>query len=245
MTPSLTSSMKQLALHLLTFLFLTLAAHGQQAKNRTCRILFLERPDEAPATLHLFDGTASREVELPGMNLSQVYELPAGDISLALLPAPPLNPKEIPTGAPTITVPAAITDFYLLVMSDPANKVAPVSLQIVDASAAKLLRGQTLWFNLTELTIGGNLGAATIILKPKSRAVMDAPRNDAGDYPVSLAYRKEGKEQPYPICETRWAHDPRNRNLGFVMTKPGSRTPRVLVFPDFRVDKPNADNAVE
>ena len=237
--------MKQYALHLLAFLFLTLAAQGQQAKNRTCRILFLDRPDEAPASLHLFDGTAAREVDLPSMNLSQVYELPAGDISLALLPAPPLNPKEIPTGAPTITVPAAITDIYLLVMSDPANKVAPVSLQIVDASAAKLLRGQTLWFNLTELTIGGNLGAATIILKPKSRAVMDAPRNDAGDYPVSLAYRKEGKEQPYPICETRWAHDPRNRNLGFVMTKPGSRTPRVLVFPDFRVEKPNAENAEE
>ena len=237
--------MKQLALHLLTFLFLTLAAHGQQAKNRTCRILFLERPDEAPATLHLFDGTASREVELPGMNLSQVYELPAGDISLAMLSAAPPDPKVIPAGAPSATVPAAITDIYLLVMSDPANKVAPVSLQIVDASAAKLLRGQTLWYNLTELTIGGKLGAASIILKPKSRAIMEAPRNDAGDYPVTLAYRKEGIEQAYPICETRWAHDPRNRNLGFVMTKPGSRTPRVLVFPDFRVEKVQEGNVAE
>jgi hypothetical protein len=237
--------MKQHALHLLIFFLLALTAHGQQAKNRTCRILFLERPDEAPATLHLFDGTASREVDLPSMNLSQVYELPAGDISLAMLPAPPIDPKVIPAGAPTATVSAAITDIYLLVMSDPANKVAPVSLQVVDASAAKLLRGQTLWFNLTELTIGGKLGSATIILKPKSRAVMEAPRNDAGDYSVSLAYRKEGNEQAYPICETRWAHDTRNRNLGFVMTKPGSRTPRVLVFPDFRVEKPNAGNAEE
>lgn len=237
--------MKQHALQLLILLFLTLVAQGQQAKQRTCRILFLERPDEAPVTLHLFDGTATREVDLPSMNLSQVYELPVGDISLALLSTPAPTPKEIPAGAPTVAVAAAITDLYLLVTSDPTNQIAPVSLQVVDAGAAKLMRGQTLWFNLTELAIGGKLGSATIILKPKSRAVMEAPRSDAGDYAVSLAYRKEGKEHPYPICETRWVHDPRNRNLGFVLTSQGSRTPRVLVFPDFREEKPQEKNTVQ
>lgn len=219
---------------LLALAFLTCVSYGQQAKERTCRILFLERPSDAPATLHLFDGKASREVDLPGMNLSRVYDLPPGKISLALLPTPLSNPEELPPGAPSAPVPEAAADIYLLVMSDPANKVAPVSLQVVDAGAAKLRRGRTLWFNLTPLTIGGRLGSETIILKPASRTVMDAPRSDAGDYPVSLAYRMEGKEHLYPICETRWLHDPRGRNLGFVIARPGSRTPRVLVFPDFR-----------
>lgn len=226
--------MKYSVLHLLALLFLTCAAFGQREKDRTCRILFLERPSDAPLTMHLFDGAASREVDLPGMNLSKIYDLPPGRISIALLPAPLANPKELPPGAPTATVPETVTDMYLLVVSDPANKVAPVRLQVVDASAAKLRRGQTLWFNLTELKVGGTLGSETIVLQPKSRAVMDAPRNDAGDYPVSLAYRMEGKEHLYPICQTRWSHDPRGRNLGFVITRPGSRTPRVLVFPDFR-----------
>jgi hypothetical protein len=229
--------LKYSALYLPALLFLSCAAFGQQEKGRTCRILFLERPSDAPLTLHLFDGAASREVDLPGMNLSKVYELPPGGISIALLPAPLANPKELPPGAPNATIPEAVTDIYLLVVSDPTNKVVPVRLQVVDASAAKLRRGQTLWFNLTELKVGGTLGSETIVLQPKSRAVMDAPRNDAGDYPVSLAYRMEHKDHLYPICQTRWSHDPRGRNLGFVITRPGSRTPRVLVFPDFREEK--------
>ncbi len=229
--------MKNSALQLLALAFLTCSATGQQAKDRTCRILFLERPSDAPATLHLFDGKASREVDLPGMNLSKVYDLPPGKISLALLPKPLSNPEELPPGSPSAPVPETAADIYLLVMSDPANKVAPVRLQVVDAGAAKLRRGQTLWFNLTPLTIGGKLGSESLILKPSSRAVMGAPRSDAGDYPVSLAYRMEGKEHNYPICETRWTHDPRGRNLGFVIARPGSRTPRVFVFPDFRSEK--------
>lgn len=234
--------MKHFALHLTALLFLSCAACGQQVKDRSCRILFLERPADAPRTLHLFDGSKSREVDLPGMNLSQVYDLPPGEISIALLPAPLANPEELPPGAPAAAIPAAAADIYLLVMSDPSNKVAPVRLQVVDASAAKLARGKTLWFNLTQLTVGGKLGTETLALKPMSRAVMDAPRNDAGDYHVKLAYRMEGKEHLYPICETRWSHDPRNRNLGFVITSPGNRTPRVLVFPDFREEKTKQEN---
>jgi hypothetical protein len=121
----------------------------------------------------------------------------------------------------------------------------PVRLQVVDVGAAKLRRGQTLWFNLTPLTVGGKLGSEAIILKPSSRAVTGAPRIDAGDYPVSLAYRMEGKEHNYPICETRWTHDPRSRNLGFVIARQGTRTPRVFVFPDFREENEEEKNAAQ
>lgn len=234
--------MKHPALCLLFLVFLSCAANGQENKDRACRILFVDRPSNAPQTLHLFDGASSREVDLPGMNLSKVYQLPPGDISLALLPAPLANPEKLPPGAPVTNVPASAADIYLLVTSDLSNKVAPVRLQVVDAGAAKLSRGKTLWFNLTELTVAGKLGSEKLVLKPKSRALVGAPRPDAGDYPVNLAYRMEGKEHLYPICETRWSHDPRNRNLGFVMTSPGSRTPRVLVFPDFRADNEDAEN---
>jgi hypothetical protein len=228
-------SLKRSILQFLALVLLVSAAHGQQAKvERTCRILFLGRPAGAPSTLHLFDGTASREVDLPGMNLSRIYELPPGPIRLALLSAPLDDPEKLPPGAPSATVPKSATDIFLLVTDDPANQVAPVRMNVVDAGAAKLRRGQTLWFNLTELTVGGKLGSEMIVLKPESRAVMDSPRNDAGDYHVRLSYRMEGKEHLYPICETRWMHDPRRRNLGFVIAGQGSRVPRVLVFPDYR-----------
>jgi hypothetical protein len=235
--------MKNPIAYLLALVLLSSVAPGQQAKGRTCRLLFLDRPPGAPATMHLFDGKVSREVDLPGMNLSKVYDLPPGPLKLALLTAPLPHPEELPSGAPTATVSATATDIYLLVMSDPENKVAPVRLQVVDAGAEKLRRGQTLWFNLTELTIGGQLGSVRLALKPASRAVMRAPRSDGGDYPVSIAYRMEGSEHTYPICETRWTHDPRSRNLGFVIAKDGKRTPRVMVFPDFREVKEERNTA--
>ena len=226
--------MKHSVLLFLALVFFPCAAYGQKAEGRTCRIIFLERPASAPATMHLFDGVTSREVDLPDMSLSKVYDLRSGKLPLALLTAPLGDPKELPPGAPSVIVPENATDIYLLVMSDPANKVAPVRLEVVDAGGAKLRRGQTLWFNLTQFKVGGTLGSEKFVIKPLSRALMDAPRNDRGDYPVSLGYLMEGNKQLYPICESRWSHDPRSRNLGFVIDRGGIKSPLVMLFPDFR-----------
>jgi hypothetical protein len=210
-------------------------SHAQEkAEKHTCRILFLERPPGAPTELHMFDGRASQKVELPGMNLSPVYELPAGPLTLTFLPAPPLDPEQLPTGAPSVRVPETMTDFYLLVLSDPANKVAPVRVHAINAATGTLRKGHTLWFNLTDLLIGGKLGDESLMIKPKGTAVMGPPRSDGGDYPVTMAYRNAGVDVQHPICETRWVHDPRTRNLGFIISQEASQAPRVMLFPDFR-----------
>lgn len=210
---------------------------GQETVPRTCRILFLEGPDSAPSTLHLFDGTRSQEVELPRLNLSPVYQLPAGNLSLALLPAPLDDPAKLPPGAPDAKVPATVAACYLLLTSDPSNKVAPVRMQVIDAGMDRLRAGQMLWFNLTDHPVGGRIGTEKLAMQPRSTVTLDPPATGAKDYPVDLAYRIAGKEPIYPICETKWLHDPRSRNLAFVFAKPGTRTPRVLVFPDFREPK--------
>ena len=220
---------------LLTFLALSTAtALAQSAPKHTCRILFLDGPDSAPDTLHLFDGATSREVELPRMNFSQVYELRPGDLVLRLLPGAVDDPEKIPKGAPSTKVPAGVADFYLLVTSDPSNKVAPVRLQVINANADRLKRGQMLWFNLTENTIGGTVGSERLAIKPSSRVTIDPPARSNSNYPVDLAFRIPGKEHLYPLCETQWRHDPRSRSVAFIITKQGVRTPRVMVFPDYR-----------
>jgi hypothetical protein len=38
----------------------------------------------------------------------------------------------------------------------------------------------------------------------------------------------------YPLCETKWQHDTRSRTVVFVVIQQGTRTPRVLGFPDYR-----------
>ncbi len=244
-SPAFTNTMKRQ-----TFIFLLLAllcgpAFGQKekAKKHTCRILFLERPSSAPATLHLFDGVGSREVALPSMNLSRVYELPAGNLSLALLPAPLANPKELPPGAPTALIPEGVTDFYLLLVSDPSNTVAPVRMMVVNAGFDQFGRGHTLWFNLTSHLIGGKLGTEKLVIQPQSRSTTRAPASENVDYSVNLGYRKADSKEFYPICETRWVHDPRSRNVGFIFMQEGSRTPRVLVFPDFREEQEEKKDA--
>lgn len=220
---------------LFTFLALSAAvAFGQSAPKHTCRILFLDGPDSAPETLHLFDGTSSQEVDLPRMNFSKVYELPAGDLVLQLLPGPIEDPEMVPAGAPSAKVPASVGDFYLLLTSDPANKVAPVRMQVINASSERLKRGQMLWFNLTKNTIGGTVGSEKLVIKPGSRTTLDPPAGTNTSYPVDLAFRIPGKEHLYPLCETRWNHDPRSRSVAFIISKEGVRTPRVMVFPDYR-----------
>ncbi len=223
-------------------LLCSLSNAQEKPKKHTCRILFLDRPSGAPTKMFLFHGTGALEVELPGMNLSPVYELPAGPLNLMLLPEAPLDFENPPPGAPGAKVLETTLDFYLLVLSDPSNKVAPVRLQVVDASAQRLQKGHTLWFNLSDLLIGGRLGSEKLVIQPKSSVVMRPPRSDAGDYQVSFAYRKKGVDENYPICETLWVHNPLNRNLGFIIPKEGSRTPKVMMIPDFRAE-PKKDEA--
>ena len=94
----------------------TAVSFAQKAPEHTCRILFLDDPDAAPETLHLFDGTSSREVDLPRMNFSKVYKLRPGALTLRLLPAAVDDPENVPPAAPFVAVSEGVTDFYLLVI---------------------------------------------------------------------------------------------------------------------------------
>jgi len=222
-----------LKLSLLLFLLPT-AALAATAPERTCRILFLAGPDDAPQKLQLFDGARCREVDLPRMNFSKVYQLPGGPLNLRLLPSPPDDPTKIPPAAPGVAVPEGMTDFYLLLTSDPANTIAPVRMQVINAGNDKLKPGQTLWFNLTKNPVGGTLGSEKLAIQPSARTILNAPTTGNGDYPVILFYRIPGDEHLYPLCETKWRHDPRSRSVAFIIAENGTRAPRVMVFPDFR-----------
>jgi hypothetical protein len=202
--------------------------------ERTCRILFLDAPDAAPVKLQLFDGTKCREVDLPRMNFSKVYQLPGGPLNLRLLPAPPEDPAKIPAEAPGVAVAEGITDFYLLVTGDPANVTVPLRMQVINAGAEQLKAGQMLWFNLTQNPVGGTLGSEQLTIQPNSRVILNPPTTGNRDYPVNLTFRIPGKERLYPLCETRWRHDPRSRSVAFIIAESGYRSPRVMVFPDYR-----------
>jgi hypothetical protein len=225
-------------MHLPLFILLLTCLPALTAE-RSCRILFLNGPEDAPQKLHLFDGTNSQEVELPRMNFSPVYQIHPDSLALALLPSPPppptaSSPPTIPPGAPTATLSKSITDFYLIISSDPSNTIAPVRMQVINANTANFKRGQMLWYNLTENTVGGLVGSRRLLVKPNSRLILDAPANSLEDYPVNIHFQPPGKTRTEPLCETRWTHDPRSRSVFFILKPTGSLIPRILGFPDFR-----------
>lgn len=211
---------------------------AKPAGPRTCRILFLGAPAGAPEKLHLYDGTASREVELPQMNLSPIYQLPAGAIGLTLLPGPVSKPEHVLPGAPKVAVAENIADLYLLVSPDPANPVVPVKLQVIDTDATKFRTGQMLWFNLTPNRVGGQVGSRQLAMEPNSRTILEAPAAASEDYPVNLTFRQPGNDRLYPLCETKWLFDPASRTVFFIISQQGNRTPRILGFPDHRAAPP-------
>ncbi len=225
-------------LFLLLFLAPTIALAEKRAPKHTCRILFFNAPPGAPEKLHLFDGASTQEVELPRLNFSPVYELPTGDLTLRLLPAPPADPTKPPAGAPKATVPADMVDFYLLVSGDSTNTVAPVRIQVIDAGSEKLKTGQMLWYNITKHLVGGTVGSRKLVINPGTRVVLDPPANGVEDYPVNLVYRKPGEEQIYPLCETHWHFNPRSRSVVFIYPDGTNRGPRVKAFSDYRERPP-------
>lgn len=224
---------------LLLFFLLPTAVFAEKEAERTCRILFLDGPDAGLEKVQLFDGASCQEVELTRMGFSPIYQVRPGDLTLAMLDKPPApatkpgDPPVIPPDAPKATLAAAISDFYLIVSSDPANKVVPVKIQVVNASAATFKPGQQLWFNLTGNKIGGILGSQKLVIDPNSRIILDAPSDKQEDYHVNIQFIPPGKQRAEPLCETNWSHDPRSRSVYFV-THNGGILPRILGFPDFR-----------
>jgi hypothetical protein len=215
---------------------LPFASPAQEKGGRTCRIVFLGASEKDPEKLHLHDGTATREVDLPRLNLSKVYPLPGGAITLRLLAAPPAEGEAPNPAAPSAKVAETVGDIYLLVSPDPTNKTVPARMQVIDATADRFKSGQMLWFNLTAHEVGGQVGKQKLAMKSRSKLILDPPADKAGDYNVNLSFRIAGKGDLYPLCETRWVHDPANRTVLFVINEPGSRAPRVLGFPDHRVE---------
>lgn len=213
-----------------------LALAAQDQGGRTCRLVFLGAGDSDPQTLHLHDGTRSREVDLPRLNLSKIYPLPGGALTVRLLATPPADGEAANPAAPSAKIPETMGDLYLLVSPDPANKVAPVRLQVIDAGSDKFRNGQQLWFNLTAHEVGGQVGKRSLAMKPRSRVVLEAPATRSEEYKVNLNFRIAGKDTLYPLCETNWQHDPDSRIVLFVVNEGGSRAPRVLGFPDRRED---------
>jgi hypothetical protein len=151
-----------------------------------------------------------------------------------MLAAPVPDPKLVPPGAPSVDVPETTGDIYLILAHDPANPFAPVRMQVIDASSGKLGLGRMLWYNLSPHDIAGIIGTQRLTMTASSRTILEPPASGSTDYDVKIAHKPAGSNDWQPICETKWLHDPRSRSIVFVIGDNSPRTPRVMMFSDYR-----------
>lgn len=219
---------------LLSLLLPCLPALSQERKTeRTCRVIFIERAITDPDKAQLFDGAVSHEVSLSGMNFSEVVKLPEGDLVLGMTADPVAAPEDFPGGAPSVKIPADIRDLYLIVGSDPGNKVFPVRLLPLDAGGQKLKTGETLWINLTKHSIKGLLGKEALSIPAGGRVVGKAPLAISGYYKAAFLYQPDSKGEYVPVLRKSWWFDASSKNLGFIINS-GGRLPRIFTFRDSR-----------
>lgn len=207
-----------------------------QAESRTCRLVYPERPKDAPKTAYLFDGQKNHQVSLPSMNFSGVVELPDGPLTIALTPEKILDPENVPDGLPILKIPENVSHFYILLTPDPKCEAIPIKPNLVSAGTNKLKPGQTLWFNMTPHRIGAMLGDKKVVVNPASRAISDDPIPKSGYYLAKLAFQANGKGEYAPITKQSWWHDEKSRHLGFIVNT-GGKLPRIYYLRDFRLPK--------
>lgn len=229
-----------------------LAAQQEGEKiERTCRILFLNKPADAPDEAFLFDGKTSHKVSLPSMNFSQLVKLPSvtfpdGKFTIWLTPEKIEKAEEFPSGAPSVTLPNHATDIYLILASDPSNDILPVRIKPLNVDDSKLKPGETLWINLTPHKIAAKLGEAQLVIDPMKQAVSSPPLEENGYYKAQFIYQRDAKGDFLPIMRKSWWFDATSKNLGFMISS-GARLPKIFTFRDRRssVQKSSDDEVSE
>lgn len=236
-----THNMKHLVLTCLLFVHLPAYAQQEPEKTRTCRVIFPERPDDAPTEAYIFDGKTSQKVLMSNLNFSEVIELPLGEITIYMTPNAIDDPKVFPEGAPSVSIPADQTDLYFLIFSDPKNKILPIRIQSVHIDKNEFKVGETMWFNFTNQKIAAKLGDTEFFIDPKKRGISKTPMAQSGYYLAQFAYKEVTDAEYSPIMKKSWWHDEFSKNLGFVINV-GDRLPKIYTFRDRRSAEAKPDN---
>lgn len=202
--------------------------------KRICRLVFPERPNDAPKIAYLFDGKKSQKVNLPSINFSKIIALPRGAVTLFLTPTKVTDLENLPLNAPRLNIAEEIKNFYILISPDASNPVLPLRMNLVNTGDGRLKPGETLWFNLTEHRIVAKLGKNKMSVTPKSTTVTKDPASESGYYRAEFAYQSHAEGSFHRITEQQWWHDADSRHVGFIVNT-GGRLPKIYFFRDFRL----------
>ncbi len=219
------------------FLLACLAASvsAQDASStRSVRLLYVQAPDDAPASVFLVAGKEAKEIDLPRLSLStKRLALPAGLVRVYAATKAPTKAEPLPADAPFVDIPEAMNDPLVVLL--PSGGTGPLAFQMlpVEFSRTKAPEGAVLWFNLSARTVFAKLGAAQATVAPRQSVVQSPPGRNGDVYHVLIDVSPEpGETDNVPLMRSSWVKEPGQRHLLFVVPDPSRKVPRIVAVPD-------------
>jgi hypothetical protein len=156
-------------------------------------------PSGQVTSLHPLSGAeVGDEVLIGAGGLSDAFKPTARQFSLAV----PDAKQEIGFRAVAkVVLPELGKDFIILL--EPAG--ATYKIHVVNGKEPRFGADSVLFFNASETTLGGTLGATRVLIKPRVAVFAKAPpRGEKPYYQVTFYRPDEGKARPF--ANTRWPH---------------------------------------
>lgn len=212
--------------------------------DRTCRLVYPEKPANSPKFVYLYDGKESHRVYLSAVNFSDVVEITSGDLSLVMAPEAISDPKNIPPEYPRILIPKNVKNFYLFLSPDEKNQVMPISMNLLNLDTGKFQLGSTMWYNFTSHRIAAQLGESKMTIDARKSAISKEPLPENGYYRAEFIYQPNSTGDFRKITEQQWWFDADCRYVGFIVDR-GVRLPGIYFFRDFRNPEPTRETQTE
>ncbi len=201
--------------------------------ERTCRLVFPEKPSGSPRFIYLYDGKDNHKLYLSATNFSDVVKLKVGDINLVMAPKPIVDPENIPPQYPKLSVPKEIRNFYIFLSVDKKNKESPFQMRMINLDDGKFDPGKTLWCNFTNHRIAAKIGKTKMTVAAGKTTISGKPLSKDGYYRAEFIFQPNSTGGFRKITEQSWWFDSDCRYIGFIADR-GAMLPRVYFFRDFR-----------
>lgn len=210
------------------------AADTPGSSSRTCRLLYVQAPFDAPDKVVLVVDKDSTEVDLPRLTISNArVKLPAGPVRVYAAAKAPTKAEPLPAGTPFVDIPEAMSDALIVLL--PNGQPGPLSFIMlpVEFNKGRAPEGAVIWFNLSDRIIYAKLGEAAVTVNPRGSALSMPTVGIDQPYVVYVdASPVPPETETVPVVRGSWVKEARMRNLLFVVPDPSRTVPRILSIPD-------------
>ncbi|NBX33871.1 hypothetical protein EBR16_00645 [bacterium] len=234
---------------LLVLLTLGLAAFAGAADapgggSRSCRLLYIQAPFDAPEKVVLVVGKEATDVDLPRLSISNARaKIPSGLVRVYAATKAPTKAEPLPANTPFVDIPETMSDALIVLL--PTGQPGPLSFIMlpVEFHKNRAPEGTVVWFNLSDRIIYAKLGNTMVTVNPKGSALSMPSVGIDEPYVVYVDASPVAPEtETVPVVRGSWVKEARMRNLLFVVPDPSRTVPRILSIPD-RLDAEPDPNA--